>query len=161
MDTLQALKVLGGYYQEEHIHTRHVASCDLPNGNKALRISMAFPPYKRTLRDQGHVGMSQMHEGLVEGLYCVVADAIMRGVIEAIQDLEIFVASQMKDCLFMREELTFRRMLKANEEGSLTLSVRSVGEALRQRYHSIIIEVDGFMRGEVECWLPKETPGSL
>lgn len=54
-------------------------------------------------------------------------------------------------------EITFvRKLLKANVEAKLIFEITGVQKKLRGQYHAVTITVDGFIRGEVECWLKTE-----
>jgi len=141
-------EVLGGFYQPERIHTTHVE----PRTNLICDVTFEFPPYERTVQDMGHAGMSQMHEGLVEGLYCVIGNAIRKGAIQKPISFQAFLARR-KDALFVRESLTFRRQLREKEPATLTLSITDVQRKMRGKYYAVIVAVQGFLRGEVECWL--------
>jgi hypothetical protein len=47
-------------------------------------------------------------------------------------------------------------MLKANEPAELTFKVINVEEKkIRGAFYSVTVQIDGFMRGEVECLLEK------
>lgn len=146
-----AADILGSYYKSEHIHTQNV----VPLNDGKIELTFQFPPYERTVADQGHVGMSQMHEALVEGLYCTIGYAIERQHVPAPITLQTFIR-RMAEALFMRESLSFRKMLKAGESATLTMKIGEAKEVLRQRYYSVTVHIDGFMRGEAECWLPIE-----
>lgn len=144
-------RILGSLYKPEVIHTKAVERID----TKKVKVTYVFPPYQRTLKDMGHVGMSQMNEGLVEGLYCAIGYAIEHGDIQTTADIESYIRSMAK-ALFIRQDISFRTMLKAGDRAELFIEVAEVREAMRGKFHSVVSKITGFMRGEVECWLPKE-----
>lgn len=151
MDHSLAKDILSSFYKEERIHTQTV----VPLGGGAVAVTFRFPPYERTRSDMGHVGMSQMHEALVEGLYCAIGYAIDRQEFPIPFDIRAYIR-RMAEALFVRESFTFRRMLRAGEEATLTLRVEEA--TMRRRYYAVLVTVDGFMRGEVECWLQADDP---
>ena len=151
MEPSLAKAILGSGYKEEKIHTHSI----VPLGNATVEATFVFPPYDRSLRDLDHVGVSQMHEALVEGLYCAVGYALERGEITLPFDLQTFIQTKMQASLFMREQLSFRKLIKPGEEARLTLTVTAIQEKMHGKYISVTVSIQGFMRGEAECWLRK------
>ncbi len=97
--------------------------------------------------------MSQMHEAILEGLYCSIGQAIKNRAIDTPIDFPTFQTKKL-DTIYFRENFSFRRMLKANEPAELTFKVVKVEEKkLRRHFYAVTVEIDGFMRGEVECLL--------
>ncbi|PIR48813.1 hypothetical protein COU80_03930 [Candidatus Peregrinibacteria bacterium CG10_big_fil_rev_8_21_14_0_10_55_24] len=140
---------LEGLYREDKVHTRSVELLD----DGRCRVHFIFAPYDRTVEPMGHVGMSQMHEALVEGLYCSIGHAIQSGSVETPIDFQTFLRTRLQ-ALFMRENVQFRKMLRPQEEATLTFAVREVQTKMRGAYYAVTCVVEGFLRGEVECWLP-------
>ncbi len=141
-------KILGSFYKPEVIHTKAVQKI----GKGEITVTYIFPPYQRTLQNMDHVSMTQMNEGLLEGLYSAIGYAIEAGEISAAMDLATYIRS-MAQALFMKEEISYRKMLKAGEEAELQIKVVNVQQKMRGKYIAVTLTVEGFMRGEVECWL--------
>jgi hypothetical protein len=144
-------QILGSFYKPEAIHTKSVEKI----GKGTIKVRYNFSPYERTINDMGHVGMSQMNEALVEGLYCAIGYAIEDGDIQTTLDIGSYIR-RMTDALFVRENLSFRTLLKPGENAELTIEIVGVREEMRGRYYGVTAKVtDGFIRGEAECWLNK------
>ncbi len=145
-------QILGSFYKPEVIHTKSVERI----GKGKVKVMYAFPDYHRTIVDMGHVGMSQMNEGLVEGLYCAIGYAIEEGHLNVEANIQSFIR-RMAEALFMKQNISFRKMLKPQEQATLIITVtEQVQEKIRGQYYAVVSHIDGFMRGEVECWLPKK-----
>lgn len=144
-------EILGDLYKSEKILARKVE--ELETGGVA--VTFVFPTYERTIAALDHVSMSQMHEAVLEGLYCAIGTAIKKGEGTLPIDFATFQANKL-NAIFYQEKFSFHTMLKANEPAQLTFKVSYVGEKkARREYYSVIVTVDGFMRGEVECLLVK------
>jgi len=61
-------KILGDLYKPEKILTQKVEQI----GPGIIKVAFVFPPYERTIQPLDHVSMSQMHEAILEGLYCSI-----------------------------------------------------------------------------------------
>lgn len=145
-------EILGTYYKPEKILAQAIEKV---SANK-YKISYFFPTYERTINPQGHVSMSQMHEAIMEGLYCSIGEAIREGTLNIGIDMETFLKKR-SEAIYFREEFSFRQMLKENEPAELTFEIIKVEEkTLVKKFYSITIRVSGFIRGEVECLLVKE-----
>ncbi|MDD5041097.1 MAG: hypothetical protein PHX87_00235 [Candidatus Peribacteraceae bacterium] len=144
-------RILGGFYKRDAIHTKSVQRI----GKGTVRVTYQFPSYHRTVEDMGHVGMSQMNEALVEGLYCAIGYAIESGDVQGKMDIASYTR-RMAQALFMSQNISFRKMLKPGEEAQLTIEVVGIQEKMRGKYYAVTLRVQGFMRGEVECWLSKD-----
>ncbi len=144
-------EILGTLYKLEKILAQKVEEI----GIGEIKVTFVFPPYERTIHPLDHVSMSQMHEAVLDGLYCSIGHAIKSNAINIPIDYQMFQAKKL-DSIYFRENFSFRRMLKANEPAELTFKVVSVEEKkIRKAFYSVIVKVDGFMRGEVECLLEK------
>lgn len=144
-------ETLGDLYKPEKILAQKVEQI----GDGEINVTFVFPPYDRTIEPLDHVSMSQMHEAVLDGLYCSIGQAIKTGAIDTPIDFQMFQAKKL-DSIYFRENFSFRKMLKANEPAELTFKVVNVEEKkLRKTFYSVTVEVDGFMRGEVECLLEK------
>lgn len=86
-------------------------------------------------------------------MLCTVGHAIKTGEVESPIDFQSFLRKRLST-LFMREDIQFRKLLKPNENATLTLTVTDVQRKLRNKYYAVTVTVEGFMRGEVEGWLP-------
>lgn len=144
-------EVLGSFYKPEVVHTQKVEKI----APRSVKATYVFPEYHRTQQSMGHIGVSQMTEGLVEGLYCVIAQAIEDNELDTPVDIATYIR-RMADALFMRQELSYRKLLEPGEEAELTFEILKTKEELRGKYFSVTVAVKGFIRGEVDCWLPKE-----
>jgi len=144
-------ETLGDLYKPEKILAQKVEQI----GVGEIKVTFVFPPYERTIQPLDHVSMSQMHEAVLDGLYCSIGQAIKSRAIDTPIDFQMFQAKKL-DSIYFRENFSFRRMLKSNEPAELTFKVVSVEEKkIRKTFYSVMVEVDGFMRGEVECLLEK------
>lgn len=144
-------EILGDLYKPDKILAQKVENTGLGE----VKITFVFPPYERTLQPLDHVSMSQMHEALLDGLYCSIGQAIKDGTISKPIDFETFQKRKL-DSIFYRESLTFRKMLTANEPSELTFKIIKVEEKkLVRLFSAVTVQIDGFMRGEVECLLEK------
>ncbi|PJC53738.1 MAG: hypothetical protein CO029_01245, partial [Candidatus Magasanikbacteria bacterium CG_4_9_14_0_2_um_filter_41_10] len=142
-------EILGTLYKTEKILAQKVEQI----GVGEIKVTFVFPPYERTIQPLDHVSMSQMHEAVLDGLYCSIGQAIKNRVIDTPIDFQMFQAKKL-DSIYFRENFSFRRMLKSNEPAELIFKVVSVEEKkIRKTFYSVTVEVDGFMRGEVECLL--------
>ena len=61
--------MLGDLYKPEIILAQKVEQI----GPGTIKVSFVFPPYERTIQSLDHVSMSQMHEAILEGLYCSIS----------------------------------------------------------------------------------------
>ncbi len=121
-----------------------------------VSVTFVFPEYERTIRPIDHVSMAQMHEAVMEGLYCAIGHAIRNKYIDAPINYNHFQENKMNS-IYFRENFSFRRMLKANEPSELTFKIIKVEEKkIRRSFYSITVQVKGFIKGEVECLLEKE-----
>jgi hypothetical protein len=142
-------EILGDLYKPEKILTQSIAF-----NNESVKITYSFPPYERTIQSMNHVSMSQMHEAILEGLYCTIGLAIKNRTITVI-DFQTFLEKRL-DTIYYRENFFFRKMLKANNPADLIFSITDVSEKkLRKTFYSVTIQVSGFIRGETECLLEK------
>jgi len=142
---------LGNLYKQEKILAQKVEQ--ISEGE--FKITFKFPPYERTIQPLDHVSMSQMHEAVLDGLYCSIGQAIKNQAIDTPIDFQTFQENKL-DSIYFRENFSFRRMLKANEPAELTFRVIKVEEKkIRKTFYSITVQIDGFMRGEIECLLEK------
>ena len=144
-------ETLSDLYKPEKILAQKVEQI----GVGEIKVTFVFPPYERTIQPLDHVSMSQMHEAVLDGLLCSIGQAIKNRAIDTSIDFQMFQAKK-SDSIYYRENFSFRRMLKSNEPAELTFKVVSVEEKkIRKTFYSVMVEVDGFMRGEVECLLEK------
>jgi hypothetical protein len=144
-------EILGDLYKPEKILAQKVEQ--ISDGK--ISVTFLFPPYERTIQPLEHVSMSQMHEAVLDGLYCTIGQAIKTRAIDTPIDFQMFQARRL-DSIYFRENFSFRKMLKVNEPAELTFEVVHVEEKrLRKKFYSIVIRIDGFLRGEVECLLEK------
>lgn len=121
---------------------------------RQCRITFVFPPYDRTIKAVEHISAVQMHEAILEGLLCTIGTTIQNGFLPEI-DFSTFLKRRL-ETLFIRENLTFRRMIKPNEEVELTFTITQVGEKqFSKTYHSVVVSIAGFLQGEIECCLEK------
>jgi acyl dehydratase len=99
--------------------------------------------------------MLQMHEAVLEGLYCCIGQAIKTRTIDMPINFETYQKKKL-EAIYFRENLTFRKMLKPNEPAELTFEIIGVTEKkIRRTFYSVTIRINGFMRGEVECLFEK------
>ena len=144
-------ETLGDLYKPEKILAQKVEQI----GVGEIKVTFVFPPYERTIQPLDHVSMSQMHEAVLDGLYCSIGQAIKNRAIDTPIDYQMFQAKKL-DSIYFRENFSFRKMLESNEPAELTFKVVNVEEKkLRKTFYSVTVQVDGFMRGEVECLLEK------
>ena len=144
-------ETLGDLYKPEKILAQTVEQL----GDGEFKVSFVFPPYERTIQPLDHVSMSQMHEAVLDGLYCSIGQAIKNRAIDTPIDFQTFQANKL-DSIYFHENFSFRKMLKANEPAELTFKIVNVEEKkMRKTFYSVTVQVDGFMRGEVECLLEK------
>lgn len=144
-------ETLGDYYKPEKILAQTVEQ--ISEGE--YKITFVFPPYERTIEPMDHVSMLQMHEAVLEGLFCSIGQAIKNGGFETPIDYEQFQGYK-ENAIYFRENFSFRKMLKPNEPANLTFKIVKVEEKkLGKAFYSVTVKIDGFMRGEVECLLEK------
>ncbi len=145
-------EILGDLYRKDKILTQRIEDV----GNKKIKVIFRFPAYNRTINKLDHVSMSQMHEAVLEGLYIVVGQAIKNNVTESLIDFQTFQKRKL-DMIYFRENFSFRRMLKPDEEAELFFEISEVKEKRLIRYfYSVIVKINGFIKGEVECLLEKD-----
>ena len=144
-------ETLGDLYKPEKILAQKVEQV----GAGEIKVTFVFPPYERTIQPLDHVSMSQMHEAVLDGLYCSIGQAIKNRAIDTPIDYQMFQAKKL-DSIYFRENFSFRKILKTNEPAELTFKIVNIEEKkMRKTFYSVTVEVDGFMRGEVECLLEK------
>ncbi|MEX2029149.1 MAG: hypothetical protein WD963_01560 [Candidatus Paceibacterota bacterium] len=144
-------ETLGDLYKSEKILAQKIDEI----GRGEIKVTFVFPPYERTIKPLDHVSMSQMHEAVLEGLYCSIGQAIKTRAIDTPIDFQMFQEKKL-DSIYFRENFSFRKMLKANEPAELTFKVVNVEEKkIRKTFYSVTVQIDGFMQGEVECLLEK------
>ena len=144
-------ETLGDFYKPEKILAQKVEQI----GDGKFKVTFVFPPYERTLKPLDHVSMSQMHEAVLEGLYCSIGQAIKNRAIDTPIDFQSFQTNK-PNAIYFRENFSFRKMLEANEPAELTFEVVNVEEKkISKIFYSITVKINGFMRGEVECLLEK------
>lgn len=144
-------ETLSDLYKPEKILAQKVEQIN----DSEIKVTFVFPPYERTIQPLDHVSMSQMHEAVLDGLYCSIGQAIKSRAIDTPIDYQMFQAKKL-DSIYFHENFSFRRMLKANEPAELIFKVVNVEEKkIRKTFYSVTVKVDGFMRGEVECLLEK------
>src|SRR3989339_339872 len=103
-------ETLGDLYKPEKILAQKVEQI----GVGEIKVTFVFPPYERTIQPLDHVSMSQMHEAVLDGLYCSIGQAIKSRAIDTPIDFQMFQAKKL-DSIYFRENFSFRRMLKSNE----------------------------------------------
>jgi hypothetical protein len=148
-------EILCDFYHEDKIITQSVEQL-APN---EYQITYIFPPYERTKVPLGHVSMVQMHEAILEGLYCTIGSAIKAGFIETSIDFQTF--QQLKpEFLYFEENLKFRRLLQPGEPAQLMFTILAVEDIrLVKQFHSVRVGIRGFISGEVNCLLEKQNTG--
>lgn len=147
-------RILGSLYKPECILTKAVEK----TGKGEVKVTYVFPPYHRTLEDLGHIGMSQIQEGIIEGLYCAVGYAIDSGDIETTVSIEKYIRN-LAHAIFRHENITFQKMLTAGEEAELIFHINDVQQKLRGDYYIVTLDIQGFLRGEVKCLMKKDVVG--
>ena len=144
-------EILGDLYKAEKIFAQKVEHL----GAGEIKVTFVFPQYERTVEPLDHVSMSQMHEAILEGLYCCIGEAIKSGAMETPIEFESFQANKSR-AIYFEEKFSFRKMLKANEPAELKFKVINVEEKrLLKSFYAVTVKIDGFMRGEVTCLLEK------
>jgi len=144
-------ETLGDLYRPEKILAQKVEQL----GDKEFKITFVFPPYERTIKPLDHVSMSQMHEAVLDGLYCSIGQSIKNRAIDTPIDFKTFQANKL-DSIYFRENFSFRKMLKANEPAELKFKVVNVEKKkIQKTFYAVTVQINGFMRGEVECLLEK------
>jgi hypothetical protein len=108
-------EILGDLYKPEKILAQKVEKV----GVGEIKVTFVFPPYERTIQPLDHISMSQMHEAVLEGLYCSIGQVIKDHDIDTPIDFQMFQAKKL-DTIYFRENFSFRKMLKANEPAELT-----------------------------------------
>lgn len=150
-------EILGDLYKSKKILAQKVEQISADE----YKIEFVFPPYERSLQIPDHVSMAQMHEAILDGLFCSIGLAIKNRAIDTLIDFQTF-KNKLYNAIYFRENFSFRKMLKVNEPAELTFKVANVEEkTIRKTFYAITVKVDGFMRGEVECLLERPESSSM
>lgn len=153
MDVSWLIKdVLGDFYHNDTLLLRSIKQ----ESNNKFMAMYIFDTYQKTIDALSHVSMLQMHEALLEGLYCCIGKVIKDKVFPVQLNYETFLRKR-DEAIYYRENLTFKKMLNPGDTACLKFLVKAVSEKKSIRdYYSIIVSVKGFVRGETECLLEKE-----
>lgn len=146
------VQALSGFYKAESILAR---SCETVPG-RGTEITFWFPAYERTENSMGHVSGIQMHAALLEGLYIAVAASIRDGHFPSSGlSMERF-REHRHDFILFKQDITFGKMLRENETGKLLIRIEELTDiSLMKEFKQLTFKFRGFMKGTVQCLVPK------
>lgn len=149
--TNMSMDILYNIYHKDTLLTQKVEQIE----DKVFIIYYVFPTYSKMILKLPHVSMLQMHEALLEGLYCCFGKVLK----DKIFPIEYNYDSYIKDSLhviYFKENLRFTKLIKANKEVYLVFSVKNIGhKKIAKSFYSGIVGIDGFVIGEIECLIEK------
>lgn len=142
-------EVLTTFYKAEKIHTRHVEAVD----GRTIKSTFVFPEYDRTIEPLGHVSMAQIHEALLEAIYCVIQHAIETGPENFDATVDDYLNSRNL-AIYKSEAINFKQMLQPGQSATLEVKLESVELSESGRFRKAKVIFSGFIEGNSTCLLP-------
>lgn len=143
-----AKEILKDIYKLENILLERVEE----KREKEYLIFFKFPEYSKTNFPLRHVSMLQMHEAILEGLTCCSGIIFKRKIFSIDFNYRDCFAKGGNNLLYYREDIKFVKLIKCNTNVSLTFIFKSITKSKEfDKFYSAIIELEGFVKGTIEC----------
>ena len=142
--------ILKPFYRPDRILAQKVEQID----GKNCKVTFKFPAYGKTIQQLDHVSVVQMQEAVVEGLYIAIGLAVKNNPTLSNLTFEEF-EKRLGDVLYVQDEASYRQKLPPESEATLTFKV--LDPRLKGGLTAVTVEVDGFTRRKVTCFLTSKS----